>query len=52
MTFAWTFQVSPIVSIVDLKRVAPPGVLKHEVLVTIAPAPRYHIDGPFSPPGS
>ena len=39
--FAWSFNVSPIVSSFDLAQVAPPGALGHELRVYVAPDPRY-----------
>jgi hypothetical protein len=40
-TFAWTFTVAPTVATFALNQVAPPGVLKREVQVYVAPDPRY-----------
>jgi hypothetical protein len=40
-SFAWRFDVSPVVSHVDLSRVAPAGFLDHEVRVFVAADPRY-----------
>jgi hypothetical protein len=44
-SFAWNFQVSPIVSVFDLKQIAPPGALPRPVLVYVDPNPLYHTDG-------
>jgi hypothetical protein len=43
--FAWNFQVSPTVSVFDLKEIAPPGTLPRPVLVYVEPNPLYHTDG-------
>jgi len=40
-TFSWDFNGPLFVSSFDLRRVAPTGVLDHEVRVIIAPNPRY-----------
>lgn len=40
-TFGWDFNGPLTVSSFDLQRVAPAGVLHHEVRVIIAPNPRY-----------
>ncbi|HJV84614.1 MAG TPA: CzcE family metal-binding protein [Noviherbaspirillum sp.] len=40
-SFAWVFNVGASVDSFDLRRVAPPGVLDHQVIVGIAPDPRY-----------
>lgn len=40
-TFGWNFNGPLTVSSYDLRRVAPEGVLDHEVRVIIAPNPRY-----------
>jgi hypothetical protein len=39
--FAWSFNVSPIVSTFELNQVAPAGALGHAVRVYVAPDPRY-----------
>lgn len=39
--FAWSFNVSPIVQVFDLNRVAPHGALGHELRVYVAPSPLY-----------
>lgn len=40
-TFGWDFNGPLTVSSFDLRRVAPTGVLDHEVRIIIAPNPRY-----------
>lgn len=40
-TFGWNFNGPLAVASFDLQRVAPAGVLHHEVRVIIAPNPRY-----------
>jgi hypothetical protein len=40
-TFGWNFSGPLTVSSFDLQRVAPAGVLDHQVNVIIAPNPRY-----------
>jgi hypothetical protein len=41
--FAWNFTVAPTVSSFALNQVAPPGVLGREVVVYVAPDPRYYV---------
>ncbi len=40
-SFAWVFNVGAGIGSFDLRRVAPPGVLDHQVIVNVAPDPRY-----------
>ncbi|MFC5514038.1 CzcE family metal-binding protein [Massilia jejuensis] len=46
--FAWSFDTSPLVQVFDLSQVAPAGALGHEVLVYVAPDPRYTIRADFN----
>jgi hypothetical protein len=39
--FAWHFFVPYAVTQIDLKRVAPPGMLNRSVFAYVAPDPRY-----------
>jgi hypothetical protein len=43
--FGWAFNVSPIVTMFDLNRVAPPGLLGRELPVYVDPNPLYSING-------
>jgi hypothetical protein len=40
-SFAWSFQVSPTVTMFDLNQVAPPGLLPRRIAVYVAPNPLY-----------
>ena len=40
-SFAWTFNVARGVHAFELNRVAPPGMLDHQVVAYVAPDPRY-----------
>lgn len=40
-SFAWTFNVARGVHSFELNRVAPPGMLDHQVVAYVAPDPRY-----------
>lgn len=50
-SFAWVFNVASTVSVFDLSRVAPPGVLNQPVDAYISPDPRYIGGGNDVEPG-
>jgi hypothetical protein len=41
--FAWSFNVARTVSFFSFKQIAPPGLLRRELVVYVAPDPRYYI---------
>lgn len=43
--FVWDFQVSPIIAVLPLGQIAPPGMLERDVLVYVTPDPLYHEGG-------
>lgn len=40
-SFAWNFQVSDTVTMFELNRIAPPGMLARRIAVYVAPNPLY-----------
>lgn len=40
--FAWQFNVASNVSAIDLRRIAPPGLIDRKVMVYVAPDLRYY----------
>jgi hypothetical protein len=46
--FGWSFDTSPIVQVFSLNQVAPAGALGQNVLVYIAPDPRYSEHADFN----
>jgi hypothetical protein len=46
--FAWSFDTSPIIQVFSLNQVAPAGALGQDVLVYIAPDPRYSEHADFN----
>jgi hypothetical protein len=40
--FAWNFAVGSNVSAIDLRQIAPPGLLERKVMVYVAPDLRYY----------
>jgi hypothetical protein len=40
-SFAWSFQTGPTITMFDLNRIAPPGLLTRPIPVYVAPNPLY-----------